>query len=156
SETPAADVLVTIEPRAERRLGVVQMERQYAATPHRGLALGHRTVVSGLGAEIVAGGEKMARVETDAQALRSSGALEQGRELAERPADRISRSRGVLERDLHAVARGARQRFVECGGDPSEPGLQAGAHVRAGMDDDAREPERFGTLELVRERGDRL
>src|SRR5262249_61893188 len=39
---------------------------------------------------------------------------------------------------------------------PPGPQLEAGAHVRAGMDDDAREAKRLGALELVGEGVDRL
>src|SRR4029453_12457731 len=147
---------VAIEPGAKRGLGVVQMERQDATAAHGRLALGRRALVARLGPEVVAGSEQVAGVGTDADAFGSSGALEERGQLAERRADRVSGSRRVLERDLDPVARGARERFVERSDDPAEPGLEPGAHVRARMDDDAREPERLGALELVGECGHRL
>src|SRR5215510_15178736 len=67
----------------------------------------------GLGADVVAGREEMTGVEAHAQTLGPGGTLEQGAELAERAADRVPRPGGVLERDLHAIARGAGERLVE-------------------------------------------
>src|SRR5262249_39355118 len=86
TERAAADVLVAIEARAERRLGIVEVKRKHALESHGGLALCHRAAVAGLGADVVAGREEMTGVEAHAQTLGPGGTLEQGAELAERAA----------------------------------------------------------------------
>src|SRR5207247_2881038 len=93
-----ADLFVAIEPGAEGRLGVVEMEGADAPDPHvAGTALHGGVVAFGL-SEIVAGGEEVAGVEADPDALRNlDGAEEQG-ELLEGPADGRAAARGVLER----------------------------------------------------------
>ena len=78
------------------------------------------------------------------------------RQLGERPSDRVTPTGRVLERHLDPVAGGPGQRLVERSDDPTKPGLEPRAHVRAGMDDHAREAERLASLELVGERVDRL
>ena len=128
---------MTVETRAERSLCVVQVKREHPAAPHGCLALRHRATVAGPGAEIVAGGEQMARVQANADPLGPGGALEQGGQLVECPADRVPGAGRVLERYLDPIARGPCERLVERGRDPADPRLESGAHVRAGMDDHA-------------------
>src|SRR5438094_1818571 len=137
-EEATADVLVAVESRAEPRARVVQVEGQDPPPPHRRLAFGHRPAVSGLGAQIVAGGEEMTRVHAHAETLGPGRAINEGRQLAERPAETVAAARGVLERDLHPIAGRATQRLVERGGHPAQPDLEPGAHVRAGTDHHAR------------------
>src|SRR5207253_4719013 len=132
------------------------MERHDPSPADGRLALGHGAPVARRGPDVVAGREQMAGIQADAEPLGPSRALDERGQLAERAADRVAGAGGVLERDLDAIARGARERLVERGGDPSEPGLEPGAHVRARMEDDAREAERLRALELVGERGHRL
>ena len=147
---------MAVESRAERRLCVVQMKRQHSATPHRGLAFRHCPPVAGLGADVVPGGEQVACVDADADPLGSGRAVDQCRELGERPAERVAAARSVLERDFDATTTGTREHLVERGDDPAEPGLEPGAHVGAGVNDHARELERLRALELVGERAHRL
>ena len=117
-------MFVTVEPGAERRPGIVEMEGQDAPAAHRGLALGHRARVSGLGAQIVARGEQMAGVDADANPLGARRAADQRRQLAEGPSDGVAPARRVLQRDLDAVAGGPRKRLVEGADDPANPGLE--------------------------------
>src|SRR5256884_7106719 len=107
------------------------MERHDPSPADGRLALAHGAPVARLGAEVVAGGEQMAGIQADAEPLGPSRALHERGQLAERAADRVAGAGGVLERDLDAIARGARERLVERGGDPSEPGLEPGAHWRS-------------------------
>ena len=98
----------------------------------------------------------MAGVDADADPLGARRAVDHGRQLAERPSDRVAAAGRVLQGDLDAVAGGPGERPVERSDDPTKPGLEPRAHVRAGMDDHAREAERLAALELVGERVDRL
>ena len=149
-------MFVAVESRAEGCPGVVEVKRQHPTASHRGFALRHRPTVAGLGADVVPRGEQVARVDADADPLGSGRAVDQCRQLGERPADRVAAARGVLERDFDAIATGTRERFVERRDDPAEPGLEPGAHMRAWVDDHARETERLRALQLVGERGHRL
>jgi len=66
------------------------MEGQHALASHGGLALGHGSRVSGLGAKVVARGEQVAGV--DQMPIRSgrAAAVDHGRQFAERASDRVA------------------------------------------------------------------
>src|SRR5438876_8274681 len=66
AEAPSADVLVAIEPPAERALRVVQVERDDPVDAQAGVELGECGRVAGGRAQVVARGEGVLGVEADA------------------------------------------------------------------------------------------
>ena len=97
----------------------------------------------------------MARVEADAEARVASEPLDDGRELLDRPPDRRAGARGVLDQEPGRLA-AALERELECRKRPFEARLEAGAEVRADVEDDAVGLDRAGDLHRVEERRDGL
>src|SRR2546430_13734584 len=128
------------------------MEGADAPDPHvAGPALEGGVVAFGL-SEIVAGGEEVAGVEADPDALRNlDGAEEQG-ELLEGPADGRAAARGVLEEDHDAIAARPRDHLVEGSHDAADALVEPLAAMGAGMDDHEGQAEGLRALELVLER----
>src|SRR5262245_59488851 len=83
AEAAAPDVLVAIEPAAERTLRVVQVKRDDAIQTDGGVEGGERRGESCRRAKIVAGGERVLGVETDAQALAAARLRAKAAELLE-------------------------------------------------------------------------
>jgi hypothetical protein len=147
AEEAGTDVLVAVEPGPEVGLRVVQVERQHAAKADGPLAFRHRALPALAPPDVVAGGEQVARVEADPDALGTPHARHQRTELGQSAADDVPGAGRVLERDLHPV---------QGRGDARDARVEPVAHVRARVDHDRGEPERLGAIELVGERVDRL
>jgi len=144
ADLPLPDVLVSVQPRAEPLLGVVQVkgpEPVEADQPVEGLEGGHEPL---LGPDVVTGREEVAGVEAEAEALGLPHPLQDPAQLLEARADEVPRPRGVLEDDPDPEAPGPAVEVIDGGGDPLEPGLEAGALVRARVDDHEGKPEGLG------------
>src|SRR5207245_11314542 len=87
AEAAPADVLVAIEPPAERALRVVQVEGDDPVDAQFGVELGERGRVAGGRAQVVARGEGVLGVEADAQPLAPARLRAEPPELREAPAD---------------------------------------------------------------------
>ena len=111
--------------------------------------------IAGGRADIVAGGEQMAGVQTHADAPRALQPGQQRAQLAERAADGAAAAGGVLQRHAHAIAPRPAQHLAARPRHAVESGLDAGAQMRAGMDRHAGQPQRLGALELVGEEAHR-
>ena len=97
----------------------------------------------------------MARVEADAEPRMAVEPLDQRRELVERAADRGARAGRVLHQQPR-VALAALEDPLERRDRPLEPGLEAGAEVRADVEDDAVGLDRARRVDGVAHRLDRL
>src|SRR6266540_4450971 len=106
AELAFPDVLVTVPMGPQVADGVVQVECADVAQPDRLVDRPHESVVSVPRAEVVSGGEGVARVDADPESFRVSGSLDDLRELLEPRSDHGALSRRVLE-DREDV-RGAR------------------------------------------------
>src|SRR2546426_7472427 len=99
AEAAPADVLMAIEPAAERALRVVQVEGDDPVEAQAGVELGECGRVAGGRAQVVARGEGVLGVEADAQPLAPARPGREPPELREAPADLRPLSGRVLERD---------------------------------------------------------
>src|SRR5581483_9750489 len=150
----APDVLVAVDARAEALLRVVQVERDDARDADRRVELGDRRGVAPRRAEVVARGERVLRVDADAEPIAVRRRVDERREVREAPADLRPLPRRVLERDRRRIAAAGAQHLPEGAPRGPDAGRVAGARVRAGMADEVRDPEPGAALELVRELGD--
>src|SRR4051812_1516131 len=135
AELALRDVGVAVAVRAERRLGVVEVKRSDALDADELDALVEHAAERLGGADLEAGGEQVARVEADAEALVAARGVDERRELVERAAERSAGARGVLEVQRAAVA--LRQRLADDLARPRDRGLHAAGLRRAGVEDDA-------------------
>src|SRR5437867_1097509 len=152
AEAAPADVLVAIEPPAERALRVVQVERDDPVDAQLGVELGERGRVPGGRAQVVARGEGVLGVEADAQPLAPARLGREPPELREAPADLRPLSGRVLERDGGGEAAAGLQHLAERACRGAQSRVLARAAVRARMRDQVRDAEALAALEL----GDQL
>src|SRR5436309_6362243 len=99
AEAAPADVLVAIEPPAERALRIIQVEGDDPADAQAGVELGECGRVAGGRAQVVARGEGVLGVQADAQPLAPARLVAEPPALREAPADLCSLPGCVLERD---------------------------------------------------------
>src|SRR5262249_52166790 len=151
SEEAHADVLVPVQARAERRSRIVQVEGQDTREADSLRALVDRGLPSRRAPQVVSGGEEVAGVDADAESLRSRRAPHELSKLDERPAERVSRARRVLERDADAITGGSPGRLVERRGHTVQAEFDTSPHVPATVDHHTAESERLAALELVGE-----
>src|SRR5262245_29940511 len=111
---------MTIQPGAEGRLGVVDMEGEDALQADAGRTLFEGPRIADGGPDVVAGGKQVTGVDADADALGTLDARQQGAQLDEGAADHRPRARGVLEGDLDACPGRAAGDEVERGHDARE------------------------------------
>src|SRR5688572_28733851 len=157
-ETEAAfpDVLVPIDAAAARLLGVVAVKHLHAIESDQPVERGERAPVSLFADDVVARGDQVAGVETDADSWRAVEMPEDRGEVLEPVTDGPPLAGGMFEQ----YHRPALRPGLECR--PNRLADQAHRVVlgagRAGsrMDDDAEQAEGDGTIELVDERVDRL
>ena len=146
------EMLVAVQPAPPLALGVVEVDRQDAPGPHRRLEGRQRVPVRGRRREVVPGGMTVAGVEADTEAGRCADPPEDRAEVREVPGQDRPRACGVLEADQGRPLPRPLLEPVERLGDPRQPGLHPGAHVRPGVGDDAREPQRLRPAKLLEER----
>src|SRR3954471_16971316 len=111
AELALRDVGVAVAVRTERGLRVVEVQgpdaldadELHALVEDRPERLGR--------ADLEAGGEQVARVEADAEALVAARRVDERRKLVERAAERSAGARGVLEMQRAAIA--LRQRLAD-------------------------------------------
>src|SRR5205814_10449831 len=95
-EAPVADVLVAIDAAAERPLRVVQVKHLQPIEADQPLELLEGRRVAAGRADLVAGGEQMARVEADADPAMAVGLRDDRCELLERRAERRALLGGLI------------------------------------------------------------
>src|SRR4030095_10001723 len=95
AELAAADLLVAIEPGAQRLLGVVQVKGDDPPPAEHANRAGHRVPVAAGRADVVAGREEMAGVQTDAHAVSIGDRPDHRGQLIEATADAGPAATGV-------------------------------------------------------------
>src|SRR3954471_9369169 len=148
-----ADVRVTVDTGSERLHGIIEVEGADGADPENPVELFESGLVTGLGGDVVPGGEDMAGVEADGDAIRGAAPVADRPQLLESAAHAGALASRGLEKDLAGTPVGG-EHLVESGGDVADS-LRV-VRVRAGMDDERGNPEQIGPFELVDEGGDRL
>jgi hypothetical protein len=156
AELSLADVLVSIPVRSECILGVVHMERAEPVEPDSLVELEEDCVENGFVGDVDSGDPQVAGVEADAESGMTVEAVEDDRELGDGAAHRAARSGRVLEEDPRIRALTALERAAEGADDAIETTLEAGAQVRADVEDDPVRLDRAGDLDRVQESVDRL
>jgi hypothetical protein len=101
------------------------------------------------------GDVEVTRVEADAEPRVPVEPLEQGRQLVERAADRAPGARGVLHQEPR-VARAALEDLRHRGHDAVESLVEAGAEMRADVEDDRVGLDRARDVDRRAHRRDRL
>src|SRR6266568_7109594 len=144
AEPSPADLLVTVEARAQRRFRVVQMKGPHVPEPHDPGAGRDDVAITLARAQVVAGGEEMTRVETDAEALGRAGAAQKRCQLLEASPDGRAAAGRVLEQDTDAVAAGPRRHLVELRDDAPNALVETQPPVRSRVDDHEGQAERLG------------
>src|SRR5205823_7552463 len=105
--------------------------------------------VAGGRADVVAGGEQMARVEADADPAVAVGLRDDRRELLERRAEGRALRRGLLEQNHRLAAAARAQQLEERRGDEREAIGLVPRGIASRVQDDAEQAERFGAIDLV-------
>src|SRR5262249_31653302 len=132
------------------------MERLDACEADEAIELAEGPLVAVLRAQIVAGCEQVAGVQTNTYTTRSLHAIEDGREMFETATEIGALSRCLLQQHRRSSARPRAEQAAERVGDERQPALFGPARVRARMHDEPVETQRFGTIELLAEGGNRL
>src|SRR5215831_2894754 len=133
---PVADVVVAVAVRPEWRLRVVRVQRAQPVEPDALVNLLEAGVPRLWIGHVDTGDVEVTRVEADAEPLVPVERVEQDRELVDRAADRAARAGGVLHQQPGAVV-AVLEHLSERRDGTIEPGLEAGAEMRADVDDDA-------------------
>ena len=148
-DQPVADVVVPVAVRAQRRLGIVGMQRAQAVEADPVVEVGEQCVKTTVVGDVDAGHEEVARVEADAEPFVAPERVEDERELVERAADRSAGAGRVLHRS-HVRSL---QRSSTCsiaGTARSRPVVQTGTEMRADVEDDAVRLDRTGGVHRSR------
>src|SRR3954462_8816365 len=140
--------------RAEVRLRVVHVQAPQSLEADGGDALVEHRLDSLRRADLEASREEVTRGQANANPVVPAAALNEGRELGERTAERALRTRRVLEQQRAALGLG--ECDTECLAGQCQALLERLALKRAGVDDDAVRVDRVAQAQRVRQRGDRL
>src|SRR5437870_762611 len=152
SELPPADVLVAVELRSEVAHGIVQMERADPTHSDGLIDRAEQRIVAVPRSEVVPGGEGVAGVDANPEAIRMRGALHHFGELLEPIADDGAGARRVLE-DREDI-RGVRvlETPVQTRRDHLDGVGLASPHVGSRVEDDVPDSQELGPVELLHER----
>lgn len=146
---------VAIAPRGEGIARVVEMDRHEAFEAEHLLDLVEKPLDPFLPVDRVAGGEGVARIQTEAERIAMTRHLEDPRQLLEAMTEDGALSGCVLEQEGRARILASREDAIDRAGDSSEALLLTGAEMRPGVDHQSVEPEHRGTPELLGESRDR-
>ena len=116
AELALADVRVAVAVAAQRRHRVVEVQTAEALAADPLLELGHHRVHPRPRADVIAGGEQVARVQAHAEAPLAAGGLDQRGELLEAAPERPAGAGGVLQVQGTVLALG--QRLADRAGRP--------------------------------------
>ena len=135
---------------AQRALAVVEVPTAHRIQPNLRLDLIHELGVAALRRQVVAGGERVARVETDAHARPVIHTVDDCAELSQRAPQRRPLPGHEFEQRLGVGAiRRLGMDAVERGGNAVDTRLLTAAGVRAGMQHHMRNAIGVGALQLV-------
>jgi glutamyl/glutaminyl-tRNA synthetase len=155
SHEPFADVRVAVAVRPERRLRIVDMDSAQAVQADAVVDLRQRLVDSGRVGHVDTRDPEVAGIETDAEVRVPSEPIDEDGQLVDRPADRAAGAGRVLEQEPGRV-RAPAERPLEGRKHAFESDLEAGAEMRADMEDDSVGLDRAGDVDRVLEGRDRL
>jgi len=127
-DLPLAAVCVPVAVRAERRSGVVHVQRPQPVESDALFELVHASVERRAIRDVDARDPEVARVEADAETRVAVQPLHEDGQLVHRATDRPTGARRVLDQEPGRV-RAALERAFESGDDVLEPGFEAGAEV---------------------------
>ena len=108
-----ADVLVTVNPRAERLHRIVQVERFQPLDPQQCVEFAEGLVEAPVRGDVVSGGEDVTRIDTNPDAAAVVDRIDDRSELFERAADARTLSGRGLEQCDYAMIRNRGVNFVE-------------------------------------------
>src|SRR3954465_6551273 len=148
-----ADVRVTVDTRSERLHRIIEVGGADGPHPEYPVELFESGLITAVGRDVVAGGEDVAGVEADGDAIRGAARVAYRPQLLKSAAHAGALASRGLEKDLAGTPVGG-EHLVESGGDVADS-LRV-VRVRAGMHDERRNPEQIGPFELVDEGGYRL
>ena len=156
ADAALTDVLVAVDAAAERPLRVVQVEHLQSFDADETFELFEDARVALWRHDVVARRQQVTGVEADADTAGMFGARHDVRDLFEGCSEGCSLPGCVLQQD-HCLAATARlEKLAQAVRDPVEARAFAPRGVAAGVQHDAMQAERFGAIELVGHRADRL
>src|SRR5712692_6784676 len=135
---------------------IVQMERDQSLDADIFVEFAESIFVSFRSANIVARRECMFGIEAYPEPIVIPDRVDDPPHLLKIAAERTALARGDFQRDLHLEALAGGVRLVDRLRDRLDSILLAGAHMRAWMRDQRRQPERFASLQLFDEALDRF
>jgi hypothetical protein len=147
-----ADVFVPVHPRVEIRLGIVEVKGGDLFLSDQRIQLPDGFVPALGGANVVAGGEQMGRVNANGQSFRLLHAIINRRQVFQLVAETTSLTRRIFQRDAHRRILGRVKDLVQPGDNLRQPCLLARAQMRAGMQHEERQPQRRGKVDFLDER----
>jgi hypothetical protein len=152
AEAALSDVLVPIHAAPARFLRIVRVERAQAIDADDAVEGGERFLVTRVRNDVVTGSGQMAGVQADAHVRRAIQVLHDRREMLEAMPHRAALSCGVLEEHHRLPPRFRAEGVKDPLCDESQRVRFATGCARAGMNDDPKQAERVGSIELVDER----
>src|SRR5205823_1280367 len=155
TEEALADVVVPVAVRCKRSLGVVHVQRPESVEADPLVDLGEHSVELLTLRHVVTGDIEMARVEAEPEALVCWQGFVESRELLDRAPDRSPGAGRVLHQQPGRL-RATFERLAQCRHSALQTDVEAGALVRAHVEDDAVGLDRAGDVHRVLQRGDRL
>ena len=130
---PLADGFMPVNAAAERLDGIVYMNRVQSSKTDDAVEFRHRLPVGRFRADVISGGERMARVEADAEPLRLRDVLKNSGNLLELPAEIRSLPGGRFHKNFRLIAGCLAMNRVERFRDAPQARLFARTDVRSGM-----------------------
>src|SRR4030095_13571141 len=139
-----ADVLMSIDARANWGFGIVEVDRGEARESDHTIELTKSLLHASVGADLVAGREDVGSVEANAEALRLADVLYNISDLLEPVTEARALAGRCLERDLRFHFRDLAEDAIDRVDDLFEPGFFAGAEMRTRMQNQKRQLELVG------------
>ena len=148
-------MLVAVHPAPQVFFRIVDVHDVQAPEADLALESSHGFGIGRARAQIVAGGEHVARVQADAQALRTPHLGQDGGDLLESVADRRPLAGHGLDGDARPAGRQPHVDLVDGPGHPAHPEVVALSHVSARVHHEPFHPQPPAALQLLDDRADR-
>jgi hypothetical protein len=148
-------MFMTIDPAAAWSFRVVRMKDTQSIETDQFVERCERSPVLGIAHDVVTRRDQVTSVETDARERRTVQVVDDLRQMLESIAKRPALPCRVLEQHHRLPARSGFERNSDGVGNEAQRVLLGASRPRSGMDDDAKQSERMGTIEFVDERFDR-
>ncbi len=155
-EAPVADVLVTIDTAAAGPLRIVAVKDLQPLDADDPIELIEGVAIACLRRDVVARRHEVARIEADADALRSTQVLDHRRQVLEPVAERPALARRMFEQHHRLCARPRLEGDGNGVRDETQCLVVRPRRACARVDDDAKQAKRRGAIDLIHECRDRL